>query len=197
MLDTHAWRRLKMLENITQNHQSFTTLKASQSRSMEASVISSKKTEDGEFTSVDKVSLKSESSALVTYSNDLTLNGNRDSRFDMLRQLVTSLLKEQGIETNFKVENKEYNIAEITPDEAQNLIEDDGYFGVEQTSERIFQFAIGVAGGDPSRLDAIKEGVEKGFQEAKDAFGGSLPEISYKTLDKIMEKLDQWATEVK
>lgn len=186
-----------MLENINQNHQTFSSLKAYHSyNSMEASTFSSKKTEEGQSTSFDKVSLKSESSLLVTYSNDLTLKSSQDSRFDMLRQLVTNLLKEQGIETNFTVNKNEINIAEINPEQAQKLIEEDGYFGVEQTSERIFQFAIGVAGGDPSRLDAIKEGIEKGFQEAKEAFGNWLPDISYQTLDKVMEKLDKWATEV-
>jgi hypothetical protein len=191
-----AWRRFKMLENINQNHQTFSSLKAYHSYSMEASTFSSKKTEEGQSTSFDKVSLKSESSLLVTYANDLTLKSSQDSRFDMLRQLVTNLLKEQGIETNFTVNKNEINIAEINPEQAQKLIEEDGYFGVEQTSERIFQFAIGVAGGDPSRLDAIKEGIEKGFQEAKEAFGNWLPDISYQTLDKVMEKLDKWATEV-
>lgn len=185
-----------MLENISQNHQAFSTLKAHQSYRVEASVISGRQIEDGRLTSFDKVSLHSESSTLVTYSKDMTLNDDQDSRFSLLRQLVTNLLKEQGIETSFAAGEQEIDLERITPDQAQELIADDGYFGVEQTSERIFQFAVGIAGGDPSRLDAIKEGIEKGFQEAKQAFGDWLPDISYKTLDNVMEKLDKWATEV-
>ena len=38
-----------------------------------------------------------------------------------------------------------------------------------------------------------KEFIEKGFQEALDAFGGWLPDISYDTLDSVMAKLDEWA----
>jgi hypothetical protein len=92
-------------------------------------------------------------------------------------------------------DNSEIDIANLSRQDAQELIADDGYFGVEQTSERIFQFAVGIGGGDVGRLDAIKEGIQKGFQDALDAFGGWLPDISYKTMDKVMEKLDKWASE--
>ena len=79
-------------------------------------------------------------------------------------------------------------MATLTPGEAQKLVSDDGYFGVQKTSDRIFQFAIGIAGGDPSRIDAIKEGINKGFAEAKKAFGDWLPDISYQTYDAVMSK---------
>jgi hypothetical protein len=58
------------------------------------------------------------------------------------------------------------------------------------------KFAVSAAGNDPSRLDQIKEAVTEGFRQAEEAFGGTLPDISYKTLDKVMEKLDNWATEL-
>ena len=77
--------------------------------------------------------------------------------------------------------------------EAEALVGADGYFGVEQTAERIFQFAVGVAGNDPARLDAIKAGIDRGFAEAKEALGDWLPEISYATYDAVLAKLDEWA----
>ena len=83
----------------------------------------------------------------------------------------------------------EYSICK----DAQAMIAEDGYFGVEQTSDRIVDFAIGIAGGDPSRLDAILAGVEQGFNEALEAFGGWLPDISYQTYDAVLAKLDAWA----
>ena len=66
---------------------------------------------------------------------------------------------------------------------------------MEQTSDRIFQFATGIAGGDTSRIEAIKEGITRGFAEAKEAFGGWLPDISYDTYDAVMKKLDDWVAE--
>jgi hypothetical protein len=89
------------------------------------------------------------------------------------------------------------DIESLTPEEAQKLVAEDGYFGVEQTSERIFQNAVSIAGGDPARLDAIMQGIEEGFAEAEKAFGGTLPDISYETRDAVMEKLNQWAEESK
>jgi hypothetical protein len=113
----------------------------------------------------------------------------------MLQKLVAKLLKEQGIDTKIAIGETETDIAAISPEEAQELVSDDGYFGVKQTSERIFQFAVGIAGGDPSRIEAIKEGIDKGFAEAKEAFGGWLPDISFDTYDAVMKKLDDWVAE--
>ena len=129
-----------------------------------------------------------------TYSSQgVAESQNVPDKYEVLRGLVTSMLKEQGIEFKVLDGEKEINISELSQEEAVELVAEDGYFGVDQTSQRIVDFAIAVAGGDPSRLAAIKEGVEDGFNEALKAFGGSLPEISYDTLDAVMEKLDTWA----
>ncbi len=142
----------------------------------------------------DTVSINYNKEVSMTYSSSLTIQtGEGQDEYNLLRGLVINMLNEQGI--NFKVANgdKEIDISQISQEEAVELIADDGYFGVEQTSDRIFEFAIGIAGGDPSRLDAIKEGIENGFNEALEAFGGWLPDISYDTYDAVMNKLDAWA----
>lgn len=184
----------KMLDSVNHN-QVKSTLYAHQSQSMEATFVSNSQQGDNQVSITDSVSLKSESTTSLTYSGDLKLDGEIGSRFRMLQDLVANLLKEQGIDTKVMVGETEIDITDLSPEDAQELVADDGYFGVEQTSERIFQFAVGVAGGDPSRIDAIKEGVDNGFQEALDAFGGWLPEISYDTYDAVMEKLDNWVAE--
>ncbi len=143
----------------------------------------------------DTVTLNSEQQEKsVTYSNVLTIQTGEDQdKYNMLRGLVANMLKEQGIELKVTAGDKEINLNEITQEEAVELIDEDGYFGVDQTSDRIVDFAIGISGNDPSRLDAIKEGVENGFNEALEAFGGWLPDISYDTYDAVMSKLDAWA----
>jgi hypothetical protein len=168
-----------------------------QSSKLDASIVS-KSTEDGSQTSVsDTISLRSESPKSVTYSGTMQMNASDTARYGMLQKLVANLLKEQGIDTKIATGNGNIDIATLTPGEAQKLVSDDGYFGVRQTSDRIFQFAIGIAGGDPSRIDAIKEGINKGFAEAKKAFGDWLPDISYQTYDAVMSKLDSWVAEPK
>lgn len=144
----------------------------------------------------DTVTLSYSLESVTTYNNSLSLeNSPVGDGFDLLRSLVLNIFEEQGLDNRIDINGVEIDLKELTQPQAQELVADEGYFGVEKTSDRIFNFAVGIAGGDPSRLDAIKEGVEKGFQEALDAFGGWLPEISYDTFDRVMEKLDVWAGE--
>jgi len=142
----------------------------------------------------DSVTINQHQEASMTYSSSLTIEtGNTQDKYGLLRELVVNMLKEQGIEFQAANGEQEIDISNLSQEEATELIGEDGYFGVGQTSDRIVDFAIGIAGGDPSRLAAIKEGIEKGFSEALEAFGGSLPDISYETYDAVMNKLDAWA----
>lgn len=82
-------------------------------------------------------------------------------------------------------------IAELSQEEAAELISEDGIFGIKQTSERIANFVINGAGGDEDRLRAGKEGMLQGFKEAEKMWGGELPEISQKTMAKAIEMVDK------
>jgi hypothetical protein len=141
----------------------------------------------------DQVDLTYTSESVTTYNRSMSLETKAGDGFDLLRGLVLNIFKEQGLDYKIATDNSEIDLSTVTPEEAQELIADDGYFGVEKTSERIFNFAVGMAGGDPAKIDVIRQGVEKGFQEALDAFGGWLPDISYETYDTVMQKLDDWA----
>jgi hypothetical protein len=191
MAGSTAGRQKKMIANINHN-QTRSTLLSYQSTSLEVSSLSSSTDNGARATTTDTISLRSESLTAVTYSGDLKLTAGDEAKFGMLQNLVANLLKEQGISTKIPVGEGEIDLAELTPTQAQDLVSEDGYFGVDQTSERIFQFAVGIAGGDPARIDAIKEGIDKGFAEAKKAFGDWLPDISYDTYDAVMQKLDDW-----
>lgn len=148
----------------------------------------------------DLVSLSYSSESIMTYDSNMTLQGSRNDGFDLLRGLVLNMFKEQGLSLNLAVETSDgeplqINLEELTQEEAAAFVADDGYFGVEQTSDRIVNFAIGIAGNDPARIDAIKAGVEQGFNDALEAFGGYLPDISYKTYDAVFEKIDAFFNE--
>lgn len=82
-------------------------------------------------------------------------------------------------------------IAELSQDEAAELVSEDGIFGIEQTSERIANFVINGAGGDEDRLRAGREGMLQGFKEAEAMWGGELPEISQKTMQAATEMVDK------
>jgi len=82
-------------------------------------------------------------------------------------------------------------IAELSQDEAAELVSEDGIFGIDQTSQRIADFVINGAGGDEDMLRAGREGMLRGFKEAEEMWGGELPEISQKTMQKAIELVDK------
>lgn len=144
------------------------------------------------FSTTDTVSLGSSSETRPSSAYSLSTDKVNNGGFDVLRGLVLNMLKEQGINVKIADGDSKIDLSKITQEDAQNLIAADGYFGVDQTSDRIVNFAMGIAGGDPSRIDAIKRGVDNGYQEALKAFGGTLPDISHDTYDAVMKKLDAW-----
>lgn len=79
--------------------------------------------------------------------------------------------------------------------QAQEAISEDGYWGVNKTSDRIIEMAKALTGGDPDKIEAMRSAFEKGFKEATKTWGKDLPEISGKTYDAVMSKFDKWAEE--
>lgn len=87
-------------------------------------------------------------------------------------------------------------IAELTQSEAQELVSEDGFFGVKQTSERIANFVLNGAGDDVEMLQAGREGILRGFEEAEGIWGSKLPDISYETINKAVEMIDKKLSEL-
>jgi len=87
-------------------------------------------------------------------------------------------------------------IPDLSQEEAAALVADDGFFGIAKTAARISDFVINGAGTDESLLRAGREGILQGFKEAEALWGGKLPEISYKTIDKALEAIDMRLNEL-
>jgi len=142
--------------------------------------------------SEDKVSLQEKLVDVISYGipqKDTSMSSEQIT----LREMIVDILEGQGITTRIADGDTTIDFRELTPEKAQELISEDGYLGVEQTSDRIVQSAISFGANDPSRLEEIKAVIEKGFQMAADALGGALPDISMETYDATMAKLDTWA----
>ena len=82
-------------------------------------------------------------------------------------------------------------ITDLTSDEANELLSDDGFFGITQTSDRVANFVFSFSGDDIELLEKGREGVVQGFEEALKLFGGELPEISYKTQERTLALIDE------
>ncbi len=87
-----------------------------------------------------------------------------------------------------------YTVDAKTKAEAQAAISEDGYWGVSKTSQRIFDFAHALVGDDPEKMKKMQEAVEKGFKQAEEAWGGSLPSISGETHTAINKLFDEYYT---
>ena len=83
-----------------------------------------------------------------------------------------------------------FTVDATTKAQAQADIADDGYWGVEQTSDRIIDFAKALAGDDADQLEKMRSAFEKGYKQAEKTWGGKLPDISQKTYDAVMKKFD-------
>jgi len=127
------------------------------------------------------------------------LKAEVELRTDNLRRLVEQLLLQQGYKlqdaTNIYRLLREGKV-QVDPEtaaKAQEEISEDGYWGVKQTSERIFQFALAITGGDSSKAEEAKKAITAGYEAAKKVWGGDLPEICQKTYDESLRKIDEWA----
>lgn len=115
-----------------------------------------------------------------------------------LRSLVEKMLLKQGqkfttlADAFDMIKEGTIEVDDETAAEAAKEIADDGYWGVEQTSERMFSFAKALAGNDPAKADSMLEALQKGYDEAAKQWGGELPEICRKTLEATQKKLTDW-----
>jgi predicted RNA-binding Zn ribbon-like protein len=78
---------------------------------------------------------------------------------------------------------------------ATSSVDIGGYHGVEQTSERILNFAIALSGGDPETMEMLREYVIRGFEAAEEQWGSALPPISQETFARVMQGFDDFATQ--
>ncbi len=146
--------------------------------------------------SASSVSMAENASFSAVYGKEMAQGSGSLDINKTIKDYVVNLLKQQGIEVKFAIDpENEIDFTAMSAEEARDLVSEDGYFGVNKTSDRIVRFATGIWGNDSTRVEDIKDAVMEGFKQAEKAFGGTLPDISYDTIDAVIEKLDSWASD--
>lgn len=116
-----------------------------------------------------------------------------NTKNQQLQNLVNELLNKQA--------NKYTSLADLfknatadpaTIAQAQKDIADDGYWGVEQTSDRFVAMAQALSGGDATKADEMIAAIKKGYEQASKAWGDKLPDICQRTIDAATKKLESW-----
>ena len=132
------------------------------------------------------------------------MKADTEARMNQLTNLVREMMTGQGKAFSMATGNDdiwkflasgEYTVTEAAKLQAQEDISENGYWGVEQTSDRILDFAKALSGGDVSKADELLDAFKKGYEQATGAWGKDLPDISKKTYEAVEEKFAAWKEE--
>ena len=140
-----------------------------------------------------------------TYTQDTNLiaklKADTEARTAQLRSLVEQMMGKQAnaygnANDIWKfLASGNYTVDPATKAQAQADIAEDGYWGVEQTSDRIIDFANALTGGNPDKLEEMRDAFLKGYEQAQETWGGELPDISKRTYEAVLNKFDKLAEE--
>ncbi|GFI44674.1 hypothetical protein IMSAGC018_02355 [Lachnospiraceae bacterium] len=129
-----------------------------------------------------------------------SLKADLDNQMARFTNMMTQMFQKQGItgvsaqgdDMWRRIASGNFTVDAQTKAEAQQAISEDGYWGVKQTSQRIFDFAYALAGDNPEKMKEMQAAVEKGFEEATKSWGKSLPSISQETHSAIGDLFDSY-----
>lgn len=86
----------------------------------------------------------------------------------------------------------DFTVDAATKAQAQADIAEDGYWGVEKTSDRILDFAKALAGNDPGKAQQLLDAFKEGYKQAEEMWGDKLPDISARTYEAVEKKFNEW-----
>lgn len=127
------------------------------------------------------------------------LKADAESRTAQLTSLVTQMMQKQGVAIGTAddmwkfLASGNFTVDPATKAQAEADIAEDGYWGVSQTSQRIFDFAMALSGGDEKMMEKMRTAFEKGFEQATHTWGKELPSISKDTYDAVEKLFDDYA----
>lgn len=126
------------------------------------------------------------------------LKADQEQRQNQLKDLVSQLLGQQAntfanANDMWKVlASGEFTVDAATKEQAQKDISEDGYWGVKQTSQRLFDFASALAGDDVEKMKKMQNAMMKGYEMATGTWGRELPSISKDTIDAANKLFDDY-----
>ena len=114
----------------------------------------------------------------------------QDQFFDIVHQSINQQAKTDIFWQ--KISSGELKVDAQTAEKAQKDISESGYWGVKQTSERLFDFACALAGDDAEKMKNMQKAMMKGVGEATKTWSKDLPDICNKTIDAANKLFDDY-----
>lgn len=117
------------------------------------------------------------------------------NRKQQLCDLVNQMLSKQAGTSKLASLFSQENLKNVSPEaiaQAKEDVSEDGYWGVKQTSQRLFDFASALAGDDVEKMKEMQKAMEKGFKQATKAWGEELPSICKDTIDAANKLFDEY-----
>lgn len=117
------------------------------------------------------------------------------NRQKQLSSLVIQMLSKQAgtskLADMFSPDNL-MNVSAMDIAKAKEDISEDGYWGVKQTSQRLFDFACALAGDDVEKMKKMQSAIEEGFEQATKSWGQELPDICKDTMSAVNKLFDDY-----
>lgn len=115
------------------------------------------------------------------------------NRQNQLSSLVIQMLSKQAgtskLADMFSPQNL-MNVSAMDIAKAKEDISEDGFWGVKQTSQRLFNFACALAGDDVEKMKMMQAAIEKGYMQATKSWGQELPGICKDTMAAVNKLFD-------
>lgn len=196
-----------MVNGVTSSTSASYDYKSTSASAKEAAVASEATASQNDINGASAVyepSSAKETSAKGTYTPNADminkLKQDAELHTQQLQNIVDQLLSKQaGVAYNansgLKSLYEALEVDDATRLQAQKDIAEDGYWGVDQTSSRIFDFAMALSGGDPDQMEKMKDAFLKGYDKATAAWGDKLPDICKDTYDAVLKKFEDYANE--
>lgn len=176
------------------------TKSTNKSENRTENAAASTKTDSQKSTFSDTAAVYEKSEAVSKPKNNSAivaqLKADAEARQQQLLEIVRKSIGDQAFTfakaTNLKSVFENLAVDEDTRLQAQKDIAEDGYWGVNQTSDRIVDFAKALSGGDSSKAQELLNAFKKGFDQATKAWGDKLPDLCQKTYDAVLDKFQSW-----
>ena len=115
---------------------------------------------------------------------------------DLVQKTLSGQVNSYGIATEDDIwktlASGNFTVDPATKAQAEKDIAEDGYWGVKQTSQRLFDFASALAGDDVDKMKEMQAAMEIGFKQATKTWGRELPSICSDTINAANQLFEDY-----